>query len=274
MVGMNSIFIPNRAPANGQHAGQNSKSLLRYPGGKSRAVHQILPFFPAQPGILVSPFMGGGSVELAAGGLGWKVLGFDLFQPLVHFWQVLLTEPEELAKEVERYYPMAREEFYRLQQAQFESPLEEAARFYVLNRCSFSGATMSGGMSPGHDRFTPSAIERVRRFAADNLWVECADFTKSIVQHPEAFLYLDPPYFSASRLYGLRGDLHEGFHHQGLSDLLRARSNWVLSYDDCPEVRKMYSGFRIVEPKWAYGMSNNKKSREILILGHNVATAT
>jgi hypothetical protein len=36
----------------------------------------------------------------------------------------------------------------------------------------------------------------------------------------------------------------------------------------------MYSGFRIVEPKWAYGMSNNKKSREILILGHNVATAT
>ena len=219
---MNSIVIPNLAPALGRYAGQNSKSPLRYPGGKSRAVKQILQFFPDQPGVLVSPFLGGGSVELAAADLGWKVLGFDLFQPLVDFWQTALTSPQELADLVSKYHPLAKDEFYRLQKIQFESPLEEAARFYVLNRSSYSGTTESGGMSPGHGRFTPSAIDRLRNFAAKNVWVERPDFSKSIMQNRNAFLYLDPPYYSSSRLYGKRGDLHEGFHHQGLCSLLKA----------------------------------------------------
>ena len=264
---MKAIFIPSRARANSQRPEQNSKSPLRYPGGKSRAVQQILPFLPETPGVLVSPFIGGGSVELAAAGLGWKVLGFDLFQPLVDFWQQALTSPQELADAVSTYYPLAKDRFYQLQQTTFKTQLEEAARFFVLNRASFSGSTMSGGMSPGHGRFTPSAIERVRRFAADNLWVDQADFSKSIATNRNAFLYLDPPYFSASRLYGRRGDLHEGFHHQGLCELLKARGNWLLSYDDCPQVREMYQGYQMVELSWKYGMSESKKSREILILG-------
>lgn len=267
---MKAIFIPSRARAKGQRAEQNSKSPLRYPGGKSRAVQQILPFLPEKPGVLVSPFLGGGSVELAAAGLGWKVLGFDLFQPLVDFWQQALTSPQELADEVSKYYPLAKDRFYQLQQTTFTTQLEEAARFYVLNRSSFSGSTMSGGMSPGHERFTPSAIERVRRFAADNLWVERADFSKSIMQNRNAFLYLDPPYYSASRLYGKRGDLHEGFFHQGLCNLLKARGNWLLSYDDCPQIREMYAGYRIVPLSWTYGMSADKASREILIIGNEV----
>jgi DNA adenine methylase len=253
----------------GRRDGQNSQSPLRYPGGKSRAAKTILAFFPEKPGVLVSPFIGGGSVELAAVGLGWTVLGFDLFQPLVAFWQVLLTAPEELADEVQRYYPLPKQDFYRLQESKFDTQLEEAARYFVLNRCSFSGTTMSGGMSPGHDRFTPSSIERVRNFRADNLWVEQAEFSKSIMQNRNAFLYLDPPYFGATRLYGRRGDLHEGFYHQGLCRLLKARGNWLLSYDDCPEVREMYAGCRIVPLSWTYGMSANKASREIIILGHD-----
>src|SRR5580698_9898000 len=66
-----------------------SKSPLRYPGGKSRAVSQILPLLPAKPGALVSPFLGGGSVELAAAALGWHVSGFDANGALVDFWKSL-----------------------------------------------------------------------------------------------------------------------------------------------------------------------------------------
>jgi len=264
---MTTNLIPSRVPSGGRADGRNCKSPLRYPGGKSRAVQQILQFFPEEPGVLCSPFFGGGSIELAAAGLGWQVHGYDKFQPLVDFWQIALTSPEELANAVSKYHPLAKEKFYELQQMQFESQLEEAARFYVLNRASFSGATMSGGMSPGHVRFTPSAIERVRNFNVDNLWVEQADFSQSIMQNRNAFLYLDPPYVSASRLYGRRGDLHEGFNHVGLSLLLKARGNWLLSYDDCPEVREMYDGCRIVPLVWKYGMGADKASREILIVG-------
>lgn len=270
-LGMNQKFIPNQAPAVGRHVGQYSRSPLRYPGGKSRAVQQILRFFPTKPDVLCSPFFGGGSVELAAANLGWQVHGYDKFQPLVDFWQTLLISPHELASEVERYFPLAKETFYEMQQSKRDTQLEEATRYFILNRCSFNGTTMSGGMSPGHGRFTPSSIERVRNFHSENLWVEQADFSKSISQNQNVFLYLDPPYFSTSRLYGRRGDLHEGYYHLGLRQLLRARGNWLLSYDDCPQVREMYRGFRIVKAEWTYGMGTNKRSREILIQGPAVA---
>ena len=266
---MQTSINQDKAQNNSRSSGRNhnSKSPLRYPGGKTRAVNSILPYFPDKPGILVSPFFGGGSVELAAAKLGWKVLGYDRYQPLVDFWQTVLTDPAILADAVMDYYPLSRAEFYRLQQQEsLTTQLAEATRYFVLNRCSFSGTTMSGGMSPGHDRFTQSAIDRLRTFHVGKLWVEQADFARSIALNRNAFLYLDPPYYSASGLYGRRGDLHEGFHHAGLRKLLKNRDRWVLSYDDCLEVREMYSGYKIVELNWKYGMSSDKKSREILIL--------
>ena len=220
----------------------SSRSPLRYPGGKSRAVAQLLPFFPEQPGELCSPFIGGGSLELALAARGWRVHGYDALGPLVDFWQCLLTTPQALADEVERYHPLSRERFYRLQEERFESQLERAAVFYVLNRASFSGSTMSGGMSPGHPRFTKSSIERLRSFTAPTVTVEQADFRDSIPKHPTATIYADPPYPDAKSLYGRRGDLHDGFDHDGLRELLRSRDNWVLSCSDCPQVRRMYEG--------------------------------
>ncbi|WP_220468265.1 hypothetical protein [Wolbachia pipientis] len=40
----------------------------------------------------------------------------------------------------------------------------------------------------------------------------------------------------------------------------------MLSYNDCEEIRDIYTGYRIIRPKWSYGMGNSKKSNEILIL--------
>jgi len=88
---MNDKFILSHAPATGRRAEQHCTNPLRYPGGKTRAVQQILPYFPAMPGVLCAPFFGGGSIELAAAGLGWQVHGYDQFQPLVDFWQTRLN---------------------------------------------------------------------------------------------------------------------------------------------------------------------------------------
>ena len=74
------------------------KTLLRYPGGKSRAVKHILPLIPPDVTELCSPFLGGGSVELAFNQeRGGTVYGYDLFEPLVWFWECLLQSPKELA---------------------------------------------------------------------------------------------------------------------------------------------------------------------------------
>ena len=246
-----------------------SRSPLRYPGGKTRGVEAITSFFPQGIESMMSPFFGGGSVELSAAAKGIKVLGYDVFSPLVEFWQCLIEDPEMLAEEVEKHFPLSKNKFYELQHTQtsFSTKLERAAVYYVLNRSSFSGSTLSGGMSPNHPRFTHSSIERLRQFHNSNISVRKADFIHSLQKHPDLFAYLDPPYLIKSSLYGRKGDAHKDFDHQSLAEILRSRKDWLLSYNDCEEIRKLYRGFRIIMPNWKYGMSNNKTSREVLIFG-------
>ena len=244
---------------------------MRYPGGKTRGVEFITRFFPSELDTLLSPFLGGGSVELAAAAKGTKVLGFDIFAPLTEFWQCLLSKPDKLADEAEKYFPLPKEKFYKLQQTQtvFKTKLERAAVYYVLNRSSFSGATLSGGMSPYHPRFTKTSIERLRNFYNPNITVAKADFRKSLALHPTVFAYIDPPYVIKSSLYGKKGNAHKDFDHKALATVLKSRQHWLLSYNDCEEIRDLYSGFHIITPNWKYGMSNDKSSKEVLIFSKN-----
>ena len=248
------------------------RSPLRYAGGKTRGVEAIMKFIP-DGATICSPFLGGGSVELACANKGMHVYGYDNFRPLVEFWQCILKNPAKLADTVQHHYPLPKEKFYELQKSQgkSKSKYERAARFYVLNRASFSGTTMSGGMSPDHPRFTESSIDRIRNFEADNLSVKQADFKESIPESEEHFLYLDPPYMLDQKLYGRNGDMHAGFDHEGLAEILKGRDKWILSYNNSEEVRHMYNGYRFYYPRWSYGMSNDKEARELLVLSHDVA---
>jgi DNA adenine methylase len=76
---------------------------LRYPGGKSRAVKVILPLIPEDCGELCSPFLGGGSIEIAAAERGMTVHGYDLFAPLVWFWEEILTRPDKVSRRARTY---------------------------------------------------------------------------------------------------------------------------------------------------------------------------
>ncbi len=250
------------------------KSPLRYPGGKTRAVKEIIKYFPPDLERVCSPFLGGGSIELELAHRGVQVFGYDIFKPLTVFWQELLTEPHKLAALVRKYRPLTSSKFYSLQLGfgDIKDKREMAAVFFVLNRASFSGTTLSGGMSPGHTRFTKAIIERLENFKAPNLHVANADFHVSLAKHKDDFLYLDPPYANGDGkegLYGIKGDTHEDFDHEGLAAILNARKGWILSYNDKPKVRAWYKGHKMLTPSWAYGMNNDKKSNELLIFSHD-----
>jgi DNA adenine methylase len=149
---------------------------------------------------------------------------------------------------------------------------ERAAKYYIINRASFSGATFSGGWSEraSYARFTESSVQRLRDFKAKNFRVDYAGFEDAISWHPKAFLYLDPPYMlegSQNSLYGVDGNLHDSFDHKRLHNLLTNRGDWVMSYNDCEEIREMYKDCEIHEAAWAYSMNKSKKSSEIIIIG-------
>jgi DNA adenine methylase len=256
------------------------KSPLRYPGGKSKAVKHLLGYLPAGLQEMCSPFLGGGSFELACAARGIKVYAYDNFYPLVNFWKCLLEDPAYIRNMLlHRYYPINKDYFKFLQKS-YEQTNESdpytyktfynAAIFYALNRCSFSGTIFSGGFSPGHPRFTKKVINELANFKICNFYIGYADFSESIKSHPDRFLYCDPPYFTRRKnLYGRHGNNHKYFEHEKLASLLKARDNWMLSYNNCPEILELYQGYRIEYPAWSYGLGNNRQSREVLIFSHD-----
>ena len=255
------------------------KSPIFYPGSKRYAVKQIRAHFPLGLTEMVSPFFGGGSVELSCVADGVRVHGYDAFGPLVDFWQAVLENPKGVGEIARSHYPLSKEKFGDLKR-RFEiapSSFERGALYYVLNKSSFGGMCGSyAGESyfePGKGRntFHLKAIGEMERFVAPSLSVHQADFLESIASHPDMFLYMDPPYVQARGLYGLNGDLHFSFDHEALAGILHDRVCWVLSYDDCAEVRALYTGHRFVNAEWGYRLGKNSKSRnEVLILSHDL----
>ena len=81
-------------------------SPLRYPGGKTKAIGLITQYLPdVMPKKIVSPFLGGGSLEIAwANNLDVdEVVCGDVFHPLVIFWNYILSDPNKLADELEKF---------------------------------------------------------------------------------------------------------------------------------------------------------------------------
>lgn len=250
------------------------KSPLRYPGGKSRAVKQIIKYFPKAEKY-VFPFTGGASIELYTyQNISKNVFCYDVFQPLINFWNSLSESNSLLIEGIKKYYPLSKEQFYKLQKTSPNTydAVEQGAEFYVLNRCSFSGSTLSGGISPNHPRFTKHGIENLRKYSNSNFHVTNLSFEKSIGEHEkESFMYLDPPYMiKGDNLYGNKGSTHKNFNHGLLREVLADRTNWIMSYNDSEEIRSLYSDYKIISLDWAYGMTKNRKSKEVLIFSKGV----
>jgi len=247
------------------------KSLLRYPGGKSRALKHIIPYFPKNLTEMVSPFFGGGSIEIHYAAQGARVHGYDIFEPLTNFWQEVLSHPESLAKRLEEEFrPCSKPDFAEYQEkhsSRDENSHERACMFYALNRSSFSGATLSAGWSKeaAAKRFTKSSIERLKNFVCPSLTVEQADFTDSLRRHDdETFIYADPPYLlEKSTLYGERGSTHKDFDHQRFAEEIKKKNNWVISYNPHPEILELYKDYEIVYPEWSMSMKNVYTPEEV-----------
>ncbi|MBF1999632.1 MAG: DNA adenine methylase [Synechococcales cyanobacterium C42_A2020_086] len=251
------------------------KSPLRYPGGKSKALDKILPHIPLTIGEYREPFVGGGSVLLAVKQLfGNRIQRYwinDLNSDLCCFWTYAQTDTERLANEVEtirRKYSDGRALFQHFTRDDLKlNDFERAVRFFVLNRITFSGTVDSGGYSQQafERRFTASSIERLRNLSGflTSVQITNGDYEELLFKDGEnVFIFLDPPYLSAtkSKLYGLKGNLHTVFDHERFAQAMRrCPHRWLITYDDSPEIRRLFSFATITEWTLQYGMNNYKQ---------------
>lgn len=250
------------------------KSPLRYPGGKQKAIAKIANYLPPSFKEYREPFIGGGSVffHVLQTGLSLNYWINDLNEELFHFWlqcKINLTELVGLVLDIKTTKTDVRALFKHLAKADTTkmTSLKRAVRFFVLNRISFSGTTESGGYSEVSGRFTNSSIDRLA--ALDQCLVSTQitnlDYGQ-LLEKPgkDVFIFLDPPYLSNrdSKLYGKKGNLHTCFDHKRFAQLVKdCPHQWLITYDDCEEVRNNFSFAFFYEWKLQYGMNNYKQQK-------------
>lgn len=251
-------------------------SPIRYAGGKSLAVGHIVELLPDDITKVVSPFFGGGSLEIALSmDLGLEVVGFDIFDILVNYWNFQINNPEQLYQGLLELRP-EKEEFEKIRLILNDvwrdglqlDPLKLAI-YYVYNFNLSYGPGFMGWASKIYldgTRYT-RMIEYIRNFKPKNLKVECQDFESVIENNRDSFLYLDPPYYLGSDSKMFRGIYpmrnipvhHNGFKHERLRDLLAEhRGGFILSYNDCPTIRDYYKKYTQLFPKWQYTMGQGE----------------
>ena len=138
--------------------------------------------------------------------------------------------------------------------------LEKAAAYYVVNRLSYLGLTLSGGKSYSA-RFNVASIDKLRGFYAPGMEVKQADYRQALLWHQSAFGYFDPPYEfaddSRNRLYGVNGDTHRGFDHDALFEAVSDRPNWIMSLNADDHVLERYADFPKAFPR--LGLRHERK---------------
>lgn len=146
--------------------------------------------------------------------------------------------------------------------------VRRAAMFLKLLRYSYSSSGKSYASQPFDIRRLFGLIKELESRMA-NVVVENQDF-ETLIRHydrPDTFFYADPPYFSTEDMYAVEFGRED---HVRLRDTLKGiKGRFLLSYNDCPEVRELYEGFSVLDFSRTHSMVQRyeagKEFKELLI---------
>lgn len=265
-----------------------SASPLRYPGGKSvmaDLLSKIRQVNSLGDRPIAEPFAGGAgaSLSLLYREETSEIYINDIDGALYDFWWTAVNRQRPFVRllwetRVNMTEWLAQREMYR--RGIRASRLRRGFATFYLNRCNRSGIIMNGGPIGGvrqtgkwklNARFNKGDLER--RFSKlaeyrSRVHVSEDDAIDFIVRldHEKIFFFIDPPYYSKSETLYLSRLNHA--YHVKLAVRLRQMKEaaWVLTYDDCPEVRDMYAEWANIRAfSLRYAASERRKGREILI---------
>lgn len=146
--------------------------------------------------------------------------------------------------------------------------VRRAAMFLKLLRYSYSSSCKSFACQPFDIRKLFGLIKELESRMA-NVVIENQDF-ETLIKHydrSDAFFYADPPYFSTEDMYSVAFNWQD---HVRLRDTLaNIKGKFLLSYNDCPEIRALYEGFSLFDFSRTHSMTQRyeagREFKELLI---------
>ncbi|MGD9587559.1 MAG: DNA adenine methylase [Pyrinomonadaceae bacterium] len=265
-----------------------TNSPLRYPGGKASLtdlIRSIRDLNGLNGTDVAEPFAGGAgaSLSLLYSAETRQIWLNDADPAIFDFWWSLIHRSDEFVRKLNDT-PVTVDEWNRQRQTYLSkkkvSRLERGFSAFFLNRCNRSGVIINGGPIGGYEqagdwkidvRFNKNAlVERCEKVAEYKGRIEVSnqdgiDFIQDL-DLDQVTLFIDPPYYSKGKLLYL--NLLTKDYHERLAKLLRSMQDesWILSYDDCPEIRQLYDQWANVRPfSLRYTAAQKRSGHELLI---------
>lgn len=260
---------------------------LRYPGGKAK----LAPFI--QDLCQINNLMKRHYAEPYAGGAG-VAIGLllsntvdeihinDIDEAIYYFWHSMLNDTESFLKKITDT-SVTIEEWYKqkeiLNNLKGYSELERGFATFFLNRTNRSGilnAGVIGGKNQSGDykldaRFNKSnLIERIEKIAlhAKKIHItnlDAIEFLKSVDKKmpKNSLIYLDPPYYVKGQ--GLYRNFYNHNDHVEIKNVVESLSSpWIVSYDNCIEIKDIYSDHLSKEYSLTYSAHVKGQGSEVM----------
>lgn len=283
----------------------NIKTPVSRVGNKTAILNILYALFPLEYGRFIDVFGGSGSVLLGNPEICAFEVYNDFDRNLANLFRCMKERTMAVIRELgfchlnsredfiairrffenEQFYDKYLTEELKLTELMFPPPeakdlkeirtritqeydVRRAAMFLKLLRFSYSSSGKSYASQPFDIRKLFGLIQELQDRMA-NVIVENQDF-ETLIKHydrPDAFFYLDPPYFSTEDMYEV------GFgwdDHVRLRDTLKnIKGKFLLSYNDCTKIRELYNGFSMFDFSRVHSMAQRyeagKEFKELLI---------
>lgn len=263
-------------------------SPLRYPGGKSK-LEPLIELLIRQNdhvgGTYIEPFAGGAGIALALldKGVVNTVVINDLDKGISSFWKAILNESDRFLNDIQTV-KLDLEEWKKqrtIVDTSHKYSYELGFATFYLNRTNRSGI-IKGGVIGGVNQDGDWKMDA--RFNRDNL---CARI-RNIIQYKDrihiynkevmtfldsylpkydnnSFIYFDPPYYAKGKqlyLNFLTADDHKRIKER-IAQI--EKSDWVITYDDVPEIDCLYDGYIKRRFNLNYSVGTRRNASEIII---------
>lgn len=273
-------------------------SPLRYPGGKNKLAKFIASVCEKNDvtGHYVEPYAGGASValHLLFNGYVKEITINDQDRSVYAFWHSILNHTQKFCKHIERTNVTIKnwKKLRAVQKNKKRASLFELGfSTFFLNRTCRSGIIRGGVIGgleqQGEDKIDcrfnkEELIERIKRIKKHKNKIhlcnlDALDLIRTIKKksmNRNIIFYFDPPYYLKGP--SLYMDHYAKDDHKKVADEIRKIKNakWIVSYDNTPEIKKIYLGCKKKEYSFFHTAHHIRKGEEVLFFSDNLKVSS
>jgi DNA adenine methylase len=262
----------------------STKPFLKWAGGKTQMLNELVPLIPNYTGKYIEPFIGGGALFFAL--QPDNAIIADSNPELINAYQQLAQNVEKVITQLKRY-KNSEEEFYAVRKQNWKRLSKEhaAARTIYLNHTCFNGlyrVNHSGGFNVPFGKYKNPTIcdaNNLRNVskALKTATIICGDYKDVLIENAKLgdFIFLDPPYVPISSNSDFKRYTKEEFYEKDqrelaklVSDLHKRGCYVLLTNSDAPLVHELYDEYQPIlvnTKRYISSNSNTRTGRDLIV---------